>query len=135
MKKGMLCAMLLLLCGCSSTTSKMGDGSYTNAKQETTTANVKWEDDKIKEVEFDETTGDTTKKKLGAEYNMKEASGIGKEWNEQVMFLEKYIEANGIDKLQMNAEGKSENPDVLAGCTISLEPFMNAYQDALAKAK
>ena len=133
MKKTMLCAILVLLCGCSSNTTKEATGSYTGKKGETTTAKVKWEKDAIKEVEFDETTGDTTKKKLGAEYNMKQASGIGKEWNEQVMFLEKYIEQNGMENLQMNAEGKSENPDVMAGCTISLEPFVKAIDDAKTK--
>lgn len=129
MKRIMFAALLVCLCACSSSV-KEGTGTHTNAKGEITTVKLKLDGDTIKEVEIDETTGDTTKKKLGADYHMKQASTIGKEWNEQVQYLEQYIQKNGIDKIQLNEEGKATNEDVLTGCTIAIDGFLDAIQDA-----
>lgn len=134
MKKLGTLMLLFTLFGCSSPIRE-GSGSYTNTKGDITTANIKMEGDNFNEVELDETTEDTTKKKEGANYNMKIASIIGKEWNEQVMFLEEYIEKNGIDKLQLDDEGKATNEDVLTGCTISIDKFLKAIEDAESKLK
>ena len=84
-------------------------------------------------VELDETTEDTTKKTLGDAYDMKPASAIGKNWNEQIAFLETYIVTNGIDQIRLNEEGKAENEDILTGCTISIDSYLKAVQDAQAK--
>lgn len=135
MKKIGLFALLLCLCGCGSSQKKEAEGTYTNTKGETTTALVKWDGDKIKEVEIDETTGDTTKKKEGENYNMIVASSIGKEWNEQVAFLENYIKSNGTEKIELNDEGKATNEDIMTGCTISIDGFLKAIDDAKAKAE
>lgn len=135
MKKIGLFALLFCLCGCGSSQKKEAEGTYTNTKGETTTALVKWDGDKIKEVEIDETTGDTTKKKEGANYNMIVASSIGKEWNEQVAFLENYIKSNGTEKIELNDEGKATNEDIMTGCTISIDGFLKAIDDAKAKAE
>lgn len=128
-KKIMLTGVCFCLCACSSNVLE-GTGTHTNAKGEVTTVQLKMDGETIKEVEIDETTSDTTKKKLGAEYNMRQASTIGKEWNEQVQFLEQYIQKNGIDKLQLNDEGKATNEDVLTGCTIAIDGFLEAIQNA-----
>lgn len=134
MKNIMFAALLVCLCACSSSV-KEGTGTHTNTKGEVTTVNLKMDGDNIKEVEIDETTGDTTKKKLGPEYHMKQASTIGKEWNEQVQYLEQYIQKNGIDKIQLNDEGKATNEDVLTGCTIAIDGFLDAIQGAMDNAK
>ena len=49
------------------------------------------------------------KKELGADYHMKTASGIGKEWNEQVKFFENYVAKHGIEKLELKDNGKAAN--------------------------
>ena len=61
---------------------------------------------------------------------MKDASAIGKEWDEQVRFLEKYIEKNGMQNIQMDEEGKAVNEDIRSGCTISIDKFIKAIEDA-----
>ena len=76
-----------------------------------------------------------TKKELGADYHMKTASGIGKEWNEQVKFFENYVAKHGIEKLELKDNGKAANADVISGCTISVEGFVKAIADAKANAK
>lgn len=130
MKKALIVTLLFLLCGCTASAVVEKEGSVTSSKGETTTAKVKFDGEKIKEVELDETTGDTTKKTLGADYHMKDASTIGKEWNEQVKFLEIYIEKNGVDKIELNDEGKAINEDIRTGCTISIDGFLKAIENA-----
>lgn len=129
MKKIIVIILLCCLCACSSPI-KEGKGTYTSAKGEQTNANIKMQKETIKEVELDETYQDTTKKTLGTDYHMKDAGAIGKEWDEQVRFLEKYIEKNGIQNIQLDEEGKAVNEDIRSGCTISIDKFIKAIQDA-----
>lgn len=141
MKKAWLIVCALLFAGCSSGNDKAvemsGTGTYTNNKGETTTAEIKLEGDKLTKVSIDETAKDKdkTKKELGADYNMKQASSIGKEWNEQIEFLEKYLMKHGVDSIELDDEGKAENDDVKAGCTITIDGFLKAVKDAEQSAK
>lgn len=130
MKKLIIICAAFLLCGCSQAEVKEGEGTYTNSKGEVTMAKIKMQDDQLKEVEVDETTKDTTKKTLKENYQMKAASSIGKEWNEQAQFFEQYVQKNGIDKITLNDEGKAENPDILTGCTIRIDGFIEAIKNA-----
>ena len=137
-KQVMLLGLSVLLCGCGGKSEeKEGTGTYTNDNGEKTTARVKLKNDKIAEVEIDETAKgkDKTKKELGEAYGMKQASPIKKEWNEQIAYLEKYVEKHGIDKIKLNKDGKAENNDVRTGCTISVNGFIKAIQDAEKNAK
>ena len=133
MKKILWLMTLLCLCACSTTTKTTSEGSYTNAKGAVATAKLEWENDQMVAVELDETTENTTKKALGEAYDMKQASAINKNWNEQIAFLENYIVANGIDQIQLNEEGKAVNEDILSGCTISIDSYVKPVQDAQAK--
>lgn len=141
MKKACVIVFALLLGGCSSgndkAVEKSGTGTYTNSKGEVTTAKVKVEGDTITEVKIDETAKDKekTKRELGNDYNMKQASGIGKEWYEQVDFLENYIVKHGVDSIELNDDGTADNDDVEAGCTITIDGFLKAVEDAKANAK
>lgn len=89
----------------------------------------------IKRIAIDETytTKDgkiTTKKKLKDDYNMKGSSSIGKEWYEQIEFLEKQL-VGSDGNLVLDETGKPSDEDVLAGCTIYLTEIMNAVHEAM----
>lgn len=140
MKKLISCLCIaLILGGCSSKKAEMkeGKGEYTNESGEVSKAIVKTADGKISEVSIDETDSKSgkTKKALGNDYQMKEASKIGKEWYQQIEFLENYIVKNGVDNISVNSEGKAENQDVLTGCTIRIDGFLKAVKDAKANTK
>lgn len=133
MKKITWIIFCLCLCGCSAKNITTSEGSYTNAEGAVATAKITWEGDAMTKVELDETIGDTTKKTLGDAYDLRPASAIGKNWNEQIAFLESYIVANGIEQIRLNDAGKAENEDILTGCTISIDSYLKAVQDAQAK--
>ena len=133
----LFCGLMLAGCGSKQEVIKEGTGTYTNDKQEVTTAKVKTKDGKLSEVEIDESAKgkDQSKKELGNDYEMKQASKIGKEWYEQVNFLENYIVKNGVDGIKLNSEGKAENNDVASGCTIRIDGFLKAVKEAEKNAK
>ena len=66
-------------------------------------------------------------------FRSREASAIGKNWDEQVAFLENYIKRNGIEKIQLDASGKAMNEDILTGCTISIDGYIKAIENAKSK--
>lgn len=136
MRKGILIGLLLLLCGCGSKeVVKKGEGTYTNQEGEVTTVHVTYKNDKLTKVTIDETTGTTTKRKLGKEYHMKDASVIGKEWDEQMDYLQTYIKDHGIAEIQLDEQGKAKNEDVLSGCTISIDGYLKAVKSAMEQSK
>lgn len=134
-----LFAAAVLLAGCGGGDKAVElTGTATNEDGLVTTAKVTKEGDKITKVDINETYkdkegNDTTKKDLGDNYGMKEMSaqtGIGKEWHEQVKFLEDYIVKNGVDKIELDEDGKAANEDVLTGCTIKIKPYIEAVKAA-----
>ncbi len=129
----MVCSFLL--CGCS---SKMeGSAQVTQDNGEITTAKVILKDNKIQEVSIDETVAyvDKTKKQLQNSYGMKQASSIGKEWYEQVLFFEDYVKTHGIENIKTDEKGKSVNEDLKTGCTIRVDTFIEAIKQAEMDAK
>ena len=129
----MVCSFLL--CGCS---SKMeGSAQVTQDNGEITTAKVILKDNKIQEVSIDETVADVdkTKKQLQNSYGMKQASSIGKEWYEQVLFFEDYVKTHGIENIKTDEKGKSVNEDLKPGCTIRVDTFIEAIKQAEMDAK
>ncbi len=135
---------LILLSGC---TKGYKEGIYTGTatddyggQDNTATAIITIDSDgKITDVDLDTTyTKDgvqTTKKTLGDDYGMfghEYGSTLG-EWYQQVEALEKYVIDNqGIDKLQLDDEGKS---DAVSGCTIKIDALYEAISSALEQAK
>lgn len=75
-----------------------------------------------------------TKRQKGDEdYPLSAVSGIGKSWAEQADALARHLEgmtASEVAALKTDSEGKAEDPDLLAGCTIEID----GYRDAIAKA-
>lgn len=99
------------------------------------TAEVTMKGDKITSISLDEFKEGKSKKELGDSYKMKAASSIGKEWNEQIEALEKYIVKNGIDKIQLAEDGTAKNEDVLTSCTVQIKDVMYAATIAIEAAK
>lgn len=125
----------LFLCGCS---SKMeGSAQITQDNGEITSAKVILKDNKIQEVSIDENVpdADKTKKQLQNSYGMKQASSIGKEWYEQVLFFEDYVKTHGIENIRIDEKGKAVNEDLKTGCTIRIDTFIEAIKQAEIDAK
>lgn len=138
MKKLSVLLMVLALAGCSNTpasTTKTGSAEV-GADDSKTTVTVTLEGDKLTAVEIDQVSGDSTKKQLGNDYNMKQASGIEKEWFEQAEFLENYMVENNTTDIEVdNMSGKAVSEDVLSGCTIGIKDIVDAASQAVKAAK
>ncbi len=66
------------------------------------------------------------------DYNMKGASGIGKEWYEQADAFCTYAVGKTVDELAAGADetGKATDADLSAGCTINVSALMKAAAKA-----
>ena len=134
-KKIILACAFLVLCGCTTVTKK-GSVDYENKYTGTVIkATVEMNGDDIVKVSLDETYNDTTKRTIGKEYGMKGSSSIGREWYEQIDFIENYIEHHGLDALKLNENGYAMEYDVLGGCTINLAAIKEAVNQAVQSAK
>lgn len=74
-----------------------------------------------------------TKDELGTDYGMAKASGIGKEWFEQIDALEQYVvgkTAEDIQGIAINEEGAPADADLSASVTIKI----GDYKDLIVKA-
>ncbi len=97
------------------------------------------------EIKFDKTSTVTnsgsevnTKKQIGDNYGMKQYSGIGKEWYEQVAAFEDYavgLDATGIKSIATGSDGKTTVDMLKAGCTIAVSGIMRAAHRATENAK
>lgn len=84
-----------------------------------------------------------TKVEKGDEYGMKKASGIGKEWYEQIAEFEKYIVGKTIEEVQAIPTYKKDDnhlrvPDVAdlkTTVTIDIGGYVDALAEAVANAK
>lgn len=128
-------ALMLTACGSSETAKKGSAETAKDEKGDYASAEITLKGDKVESIKLDETKETKSKKELGDKYGMKAKSKIKKEWNEQAEVLEKYIVANGVDKVELDDKGYAKNDDVLAGCTMNISNLMTAAKDAQAKAK
>lgn len=136
----LLAAVLLAACGAKTVTGTV-DHEFEDkgGNKQVNHVEVTLTDGKIDSVSINETytTKDgeaTTKKDLKEGYNMKKASGIGKEWYEQIEFLEgKLVGTDG--KIALGEDGKATDEDIKAGCTIALGEIAAAIEEAIAAAK
>ncbi len=149
-KKFMLGALaLVLLAGCSASSTKeetkdenatttvdeaggaQSDAEVTDADGNVTNATIEEENGKVTSISNDVVDKDgKSKKEAGDDYDMKSASGIGKEWYEQVKYLEQFIINNGIDAVKLDSDGYAEDEDLKSGCTINLKDIMEAVNEA-----
>lgn len=130
-----LATALLLMAGCA------GNGETKSAETTKKTdsgeikAVVEMKDNKVTSVSIDETADGASKKEKKDDYGMKGNSSIQKEWYQQIAYLENYLVKNGSDDLKYDDQGRAVNADVLSGCTISIEKYVDVYEDAKAKAE
>lgn len=128
-----LAAMMLAACGGNAASGTTESATVSTDESEITATLTKDAEGKLTAVNIDEVKEGESKKDAGDDYGMKKPSSIGKEWYEQVEFLENYILENGVDAVKLNADGYAENEDVKSGCTINLKDIMKAVDEANAK--
>ncbi len=74
-----------------------------------------------------------TKKELGDDYGMKQASGIGKEWYQQAEAIEEFVvgkTAKEIAGIPLDESGKTTDVDLMSGATVAI----GSYQETIIKA-
>lgn len=128
-----LAAMMLAACGGNAASGTTETATVATDEGEVSATLTKDAEGKLTGVNIDEIKDGDSKKDLGDDYGMKKASAIGKEWYEQIEFLENYILENGVDAVKLNTDGYAENEDVKSGCTINLKTIMEAVDEANAK--
>ncbi|MEG0566560.1 MAG: hypothetical protein RR590_10125 [Hungatella sp.] len=112
------------------------DGKITAALIDSTQGTVKF--DTTGKITTDLTVGVKTKKQLGADYGMKAASGIGKEWDEQAAAMETYLVGKTIEEVSgiaIDEDTKPKDADLAASVTISIGDFQATVAKAAANAK
>ncbi|NLV58752.1 MAG: hypothetical protein GXY67_08260 [Clostridiales bacterium] len=75
-----------------------------------------------------------TKREKDDEYGMRKASPIGKEVDEQMDHLEAWCLGKTVEEAVAGANSGTD-ADLLAGCTIHVDAFMEALTKAAANAK
>lgn len=127
----MATAMLFVGCSSSNGGSEAKGTENTVTDEDITVTVTKDADGKITDVNIDQFDEDgSSKKDKGEEYGMKKVSGIGKEWNEQIEFLEDYMVENGIDAVTMDESGYADSDDVKTGCTINIAKYVEVAKKA-----
>lgn len=130
-----LATALLLMAGCAGN----GETKSAEATKKTDSGEIKavveMKDNKVTSVSIDETADGASKKEKKDDYGMKGNSSIQKEWYQQIAYLENYLVKNGSDDLKYDDQGRAVNADVLSGCTISIEKYVDVYEDAKVKAE
>ncbi|NLO48720.1 MAG: hypothetical protein GX111_10435 [Clostridiales bacterium] len=79
-----------------------------------------------------------TKNELGDTYNMKRASGIGKEWYEQAAAFASYVEGKTVSEVKgiaVDAENHPTGSDLVSSVTMSVGDYVAAIEKAASNAK
>lgn len=103
-------------------------------------------DGKIVDCQIDELVASSTEAKaevktkgeLGADYGMKDYSGIGKEWNEQVDALEEYCKGKTkaeIMGISIDENGKAADTDLKGSATIAISGLIDVVVKACTNAR
>ena len=112
------------------------DGKIANVKIDSTQSKINF--DAQGQLTSDVSAALQTKVELGDAYGMKKASGIGKEWYEQIAALEDWMVGKTIDEvmgMQMSDEGTPADADLTSSVTIHVGDYLNAVKKAADNAK
>ncbi len=112
------------------------DGKVVNVVLDTAQTKVNF--DKDLKVTSDKAAEIKTKKELGPEYGMVKASGISKEWFEQIEELEKWMVGKTIDEIKaMKVTARDEShpavpdvPELTSLVTITVQDYIAAVEKA-----
>lgn len=98
--------------------------------------------DEAGKLTTDKATVFKTKRELGNDYGMKKASGIGKEWFEQVDSIEKWMTGKTADQIKAMKVKKTEKEgnvadeaDLATSATIGIDEFIEVAVKAIQSAK
>jgi len=112
------------------------DGVVTSALIDSNIGDVKF--DATGKITSDLTSRVATKLELGAAYGMKQASSIGKEWDEQANAFSAYVVGKTADEIKgiaVGTDGKPAGADLTASVTITLSDLSSPVLKAIANAK
>lgn len=89
------------------------------------------------EITTDLTTTFDSKKELGDAYDMRKASNIGKEWDEQAEALEKYVTGKTLAEVKGIAveDGYPTDEDLTSSVTMNISSIISAIEKAVNNAK
>lgn len=96
------------------------------------TAQTKVNFDQTLQVTSDLKAAGKTKVELGSAYGLAKASKIGKEWNQQIAELEKWMVGKTVDQItgmKQNA-GKADVPELTSLVTVSVGDYLAAVAEA-----
>lgn len=88
-------------------------------------------------VSIDKDVPGKTKAELGSAYNMKAASNIGKEWDEQIVALQEWMVGKTVAEIKAMelAEGRPAEEDLTSTVTIRVGAYIQVLEKAFASAK
>lgn len=119
-----------------SVVTKDSKGKVTSCLIDASQANVNFDATGV--ITTDLTVAPATKQELGADYGMKKASAIGKEWNEQADAFAAYVvgkTADEVSGIALDGEGLAADADLISSVTVHIGPFIQVVGKALANAK
>ena len=151
MKKCLVYAMVLMLCGCAcsknptptptptptpsatSQVKKAVDVTGEETQFGTPIVSLTMKEGKITEISIDEIMGESTKKQMKDAYQLPESAVAP--WSQQIKTLEDYIVNHDINDIQTDENGKAVDQDLLSGCTIQIENYLKTVRKAMNEAK
>lgn len=86
-------------------------------------------------ITTDLTVAPVTKNELGDDYGLKNASGIGKEWNEQAAAFAAYVvgkTAEEVTGIAVDDSGHTTDADLMASVTVGIDEFQEIIEKAAA---
>lgn len=106
------------------------DGKITSSVIDASQGNVNF--DATGTITTDLTVAPQTKQELKEAYNMKKASGIGKEWYEQANSFADYVKGKTVADVKGIAltEGRPSNADLAASVTVHVNGFQTIIEKA-----
>ena len=112
-----------------------GDGVITSSIIDAVQAKITFDANGV--ITADKSADVKSKNELGDAYGMKQASAIGKEWNEQAAAYAEYTVGKTLDEVQGTAvsEGRAADADLAASVSIHIADFNAVIAKAVASAK
>ncbi len=112
------------------------DGKVVSVLIDTAQTRVMFNEDG--EITSDLTAQYPTKKELGEDYNMIRASGIGREWDEQIEAIEEWMigkTASEISDMPMDDDGYPTDVDLTTRATMRVDSYVAAVLKAIDDAQ